>query len=79
MTNRMQRFEQAANMLAAGRKVSVQVRELPQGNVQAWLQELKTYLIVNHSDPFDELRFKVSVLVKDGKAVASATVVFIDE
>jgi len=75
---RMQRFEKAALALAAGRKVSVPVRELPQGPA-AWLQELKTYLIVNHSDPCDELRFKVTVLVKDGKAIASATVVLFDE
>ena len=45
MTDRINRFEQAANMLVAGKKVSVAVKELPQGNVQAWLAELRSYVI----------------------------------
>lgn len=77
MTNRMQRFEQAANMLVAGKKVSVQVRELPQGNVQAWLAELKGYVIFGHTDPGDEVTYKLYVTVKDGRAIASAKLVYI--
>lgn len=73
----MQRFEQAANMLVAGKKVSVQVRELPQGNVQAWLAELKGYVIFGHTDPGDEVTYKLYVTVKDGRAIASAKLVYI--
>lgn len=71
MTKRMQRFEKAAAALAAGRKVSVDVKELPQG-VQAWLQELRCYLLVDHVDPGDEVIYKVYVTVFSGRAVASA-------
>jgi len=74
----MQRFENAANMLVAGRKVSVAVRELPQGNVQAWLAELKSYVIFGHTDPGDEVTYKVYVTVKDGRAVAQAKLAYID-
>ena len=78
MTNRSKRFEQAANMLVAGKKVSVAVKELPQGNVQAWLAELKSYVIFGHTDPGDEITYRVYVTVKDGKAVASAKLTFVD-
>lgn len=78
MTDRMQRFENAANMLVAGRKVSVAVRELPQGNVQAWLAELKSYVIFGHTDPGDEVTYKVYVTVKDGRAIAQAKLAYID-
>lgn len=77
MTDRMQRFENAANMLVAGRKVSVPVRELPQGNVQAWLAELKSYVIFGHTDPGDEVTYRVYVTVKDGRAIASAKLAYI--
>jgi hypothetical protein len=77
MTDRINRFEKAANMLAAGRKVSVPVRELPQGNVQAWLAELKSYVIFGHTDPGDEVTYRVYVTVKEGKAIASAKLVYI--
>lgn len=71
MTERMKRFERAAAALAAGRKVSVEVSELTQG-VQAWLNELRGYLLVDHVDPGDEVTYKVYVTVKQGRAVASA-------
>ena len=77
MTDRINRFEKAANMLAAGRKVSVPVRELPQGNVQAWLAELKSYVFFGHTDPGDEVTYRVYVTVKEGKAIASAKLVYI--
>lgn len=63
-------------MLVAGRKVSVPVRELPQG-VQAWLAELKSYVIFGHTDPGDEVTYRVYVTVKDGRAIASAKLVYI--
>ena len=65
-------------MLAAGRKVSVPVCELPQGNVQAWLAELKSYVIFGHTDPGDEVTYRVYVTVKEGRAVASAKLVYVD-
>ncbi len=77
MTDRMERFEKAANMLAAGRKVSVTVSELPQGNVQAWLAELKNYVIFGHTDPGDEVTYKVYVTVKEGRAIAQAKLTYI--
>ena len=77
MTERIARFEKAANMLAAGRKVSVTVSELPQGNVQAWLAELKSYVIFGHTDPGDEVTYKVYVTVKEGRAIAQAKLTYI--
>ncbi len=74
MTEQMKRYERAAAALAAGRKVSVPVSELTQG-VQAWLNELRGYLLVDHVDPGDEVIYKVYVTVKDGKAVAQAKLV----
>lgn len=65
-------------MLVAGKKVSVAVKELPQGNVQAWLAELKSYVIFGHTDPGDEVTYRVHVTVKEGKAVASAKLVYVD-
>jgi len=78
MTDRMQRFEKAANALAAGRKVSVAVRELPQGNVQAWLAELRSYVIFGHTDPGGEVTYKVYVDVKNGRATAVAKLAYIN-
>lgn len=78
MTDRMQRFERAANMLVAGRKVSIAVRELPQGNVQAWLAELKSYVIFGHTDPGDEVTYKVYATVKEGRAIAQAKLAYIN-
>lgn len=78
MTDRIKRFEQAANMLVAGKKVSVAVKELPQGNVQAWLAELKSYVIFGHTDPGDEVTYRVYVTVKEGKAIAAAKLVYVD-
>jgi len=77
MTDRMKRFEKAANALVAGRKVSVPVRELPQGNVQAWLAELRSYVILGHTDPGDEVTYRVYVTVVNGKAIASAREVLV--
>jgi hypothetical protein len=77
MTDRINRFEQAANMLVAGKKVSVAVKELPQGNVQAWLAELRSYVIFGHTDPGDEVTYRVYVTVKEGKAVAEAKLVYV--
>ncbi len=65
-------------MLVAGRKVSVAVRELPQGNVQAWLAELKTYVHIFGIDPGDEVTYKVYVTVRNGVAVAQAKLVYVD-
>jgi hypothetical protein len=78
MTDRIERFEKAANVLAAGRKVSVTVSELPQGNVAAWLAELKSYVIFGHTDPGDEVTYKVYVTVRSGKAIAAAKLVYVD-
>lgn len=78
MTDRIKRFEAAANALAAGKKVSIEVNKLPQGNVQAWLVELRSYLIFGHTDPGDEVTYKVYVTLKQGKAVAAAKLVYID-
>ena len=78
MTERMKRFERAASMLVAGCKVSVLVSELPQGNVQAWLAELKGYVMFGHTDPGDEWIYKVYVTVKNGRAVAQAKVVYVN-
>jgi hypothetical protein len=78
MTDRMQRFETAAEALVAGRKVSVPVRELPQGNVQAWLAELRSYVIFGHTDPGDEVTYRVYVTVKEGRAIAQAKLTYID-
>ena len=74
MTHRVQRFERAAAALAAGRKVSVPVCELSQG-VQAWLNELRGHLLVDHVDPGDEITYRVYVTVKEGRAVAQAKLV----
>ena len=76
MTERMVRFENAANVLVAGKKVSVPVCELPQGNVQAWLAELKSYVIFGHTDPGDEVTYRVYVTVKNGRAIAKAKLVY---
>jgi hypothetical protein len=75
MTDRSNRFERAANLLVAGRKVSVPIAELTEG-VQAWLAELKSYVTVCHTDPGDEISYKVYVTVKDGKAIAAAVLNF---
>lgn len=75
MTDRIKRFERAANFLVAGRKVSVPIAELTEG-VQAWLAELKSYVTVGHTDPGDETSYKVYVTVKDGKAIAAAVLNF---
>jgi hypothetical protein len=64
-------------MLVAGKKVSVAVKELPQGNVQAWLAELRSYVIFGHTDPGDEVTYRVYVTVKEGKAVAEAKLVYV--
>ncbi len=78
MTERIQCFETAAEALVAGRKVSVPVRELPQGNVQAWLAELRSYVIFGHTDPGDEVTYRVYVTVKEGRAIAQAKLTYID-
>jgi hypothetical protein len=76
MTDRINRFEQAANVLVEGKKVSVAVKELPQGNVQAWLAELRSYVIFCHTDPGDEVSYRVYVTVRNGRAVAAAKLVY---
>lgn len=78
MTDRIERFERAANVLVVGRKVSVKVSELPQGNVAAWLAELKSYVIFGHTEPGDEMTYKVYVTVRSGKAIAAAKLVYVD-
>ena len=78
MTDRVERFERAAEVLAAGRKVSVPVHELPQGNVAAWLAELRGYVIFGHTDPGDEFTYKVYVTVRSGNAIAAAKLVYVD-
>ena len=78
MTDRVERFERAAEVLAAGRKVSVPVSELPQGNVAAWLAELRGYVIFGHTDPGDKVTYKVYVTVRSGNAIAAAKLVYVD-
>ena len=75
MTKRMLRFERAAAALAAGRKVSVEIKQLDT-SVAAWLQELRGYLLVDHVDPGDEVTYKVYVTVTNGRAVAQAKQVY---
>jgi hypothetical protein len=77
MTNRINRFEKAASALVAGRKVSVEVSELPQKNVQAWLHELRSYVLVGHTDPGDEVTYRLYVTVSSGKATATAKLTYI--
>ena len=73
--SKTERFERAAAALAAGRKVSVAVEELPLG-VQGWLAELKGYVTLGHSDPGDEVGYKVYVTVIGGRAIARAKQVY---
>jgi len=75
IVRRTERFERAARALAAGRKVSVLVSELPLG-VQGWLAELKGYVTMGHSDPGDEVGYKVYVTVIGGRAIARAKQVY---
>ena len=69
------RFERAAKALAAGKAVSVDVREFAHGPAE-WLQELRSYLLVDHVDPGDEITYKVYVTVSNGRAVARAKKVY---
>ena len=75
IVTRAKRFERAAAALAAGRKVSVAVEELPLG-VQAWLAELRSYVTIGHTDPGDEVGYKVYVTVIGGRAIARAKQVY---
>lgn len=65
------RFERAAEALASGKAVSVDCSELLHGPSE-WLQELRSYLLVDHVDPSDEVTYKVYVTIKGNRAVARA-------
>ena len=69
------RFERAAKALAAGKAVSVDCSEFTHGPAE-WLQELRSYLLVDHVDPGDEVTYKVYVTVTNGRAVARAKKVY---
>jgi hypothetical protein len=74
------RCEQAAEYLMKGKKVSIYVEVLDQfsSNVKQWLVDLHNAIAVECYDPSDcfedssSPEYKLSVLVKNGKAIASA-------
>lgn len=74
------RCERAAEYLMRGKKVSIQLEVLDEcgGNVKQWLVDLHNAIAIECYDPADCLEgscspeYKVSVLVKEGKAIASA-------
>ena len=74
------RCEQAAEYLMKGKKVSIHVEVLDQfsSNVKQWLVDLHNAIVVECYDPSDCLEdscspeYKLSVLVRNGKAIASA-------
>lgn len=74
------RCEQAAVYLMKGKKVSIELEVLAEFNtdVKEWLVDLHNAIAVECYDPSDCLEdscpavYKVSVLVKNGKAIASA-------
>ena len=67
----MQRYERAAMALAAGKAVSIMADQLDVP-VADWLQELKNYLIVDHTDPGDEISYKVYATLSKGRVIARA-------
>ena len=74
------RCDQAAEYLMKGKKVSIHLEVLGhyETNVKQWLVDLHNAIAVECYDPADCLEgscspeYKLSVLVKDGKAIASA-------
>jgi len=74
------RCDQAASCLMKGKKVSIHLEVLGHfdTNVKQWLVDLHNAIAVECYDPADCLEgscspeYKLSVLVKDGKAIASA-------
>jgi hypothetical protein len=74
------RCDQAAKHLMRGKKVSIHLEVLGQfsANVSQWLVDLHNAIAVETYDPSDCLEgsclpeYKLSVLVKHGKAIASA-------
>ena len=74
------RCDQAAEYLMKGKKVSIHLEVLGQfdTNVKQWLVDLHNAIAVECYDPSDCLEdscspeYKLSVLVKNGKAIASA-------
>ena len=78
------RCEKAAKPLARGERVSVSIAVLADNNVtaQQWMKDLSSSMAIEFhdaSDCFDEERFnwKVSVVVRGGKAIASAKEVLV--
>ena len=80
MTNYFDRCDIAAQSLQAGKKVTIHVAVLAEKSisVQQWLTDLHNAIAVDNYCPSDELEgsfapeYKVSVYVKQGKAIASA-------
>ncbi len=74
------RCDQVAEYLMKGKKVSIHLEVLGhyETNVKQWLVDLHNAIAVECYDPADCLEdscspeYKLSVLVKDGKAIASA-------
>ena len=74
------RCEQAAEYLMRGKKVIIHLEVLGKFNtdVKQWLVDLHNAIAVECYDPADCLedscpeKYKLSVLVKNGKAIASA-------
>jgi hypothetical protein len=74
------RCEQAAEYLMRGKKVSIHLEVLGKfdTNVKQWLVDLHNAIVVVCYDPSDCLEdscgpeYRLSVLVKNGKAIASA-------
>ena len=74
------RCDKAAEVLIQGKKVSIQLKVLGEfdTNVKQWLVDLHNAIVTECYDPSDCLEdshtvaYKVSVLVKEGKATATA-------
>jgi len=78
------RCEKAVKPLARGERVSVSIAVLADNkvSVQRWMKDLSSSMAIEFHDPsdcFDEERFcwKVSVVVREGKAIASAKEVLV--
>ena len=68
-----ERYERAASALAAGKSVVAEgVRP------KQWLRNLRSQLIVDHSDPGDFVTWEVHVTYRSGKYIARARLVYIE-
>ena len=80
MTDYVARCEIAAQSLQAGKKVTIHIAVLAEQSitVQQWLTDLHNAIAVDNYCPSDELEgsfspeYKVSIYVKQGRAIASA-------